>query len=80
MDVYTYSFDCPGWFGRHRGTRNVYMDPESTMEPLAAARQDARQRSGAGACDVHILQKFRLVVEHVETYPAMATTPLHKLK
>jgi len=56
------------------------MDPESTMEPLAAARQDARQRSGAGACDVHILQKFRLAVEHVETYPAMATTPLHKLK
>jgi len=80
MDVFTYSYDCPRWYGRNQGTRNLYLDPMSTTEPIEAAKKDAQTISGSQTCDVHLIQKFRLAIEHVETYPAMATTPMYKFK
>ena len=39
MDVFTYSYDCPRWYGRSQGTRNLYLDPMSTTEPIEAAKK-----------------------------------------
>jgi hypothetical protein len=80
MDVFTYSYDCARWYGRHQGTRNLYLDPASTTEPLVAAKEDAHNRTGSKTCDVHLIQKFRLAIEQLETYPAMAAIPMYKFK
>jgi len=78
MDVFTYSYNCPHWYGNSTGIRNLYLETES--DPKEAARADAQKLTSSQSCDVHIIQKFRLVVEHLETYPAMATIPMHKYK
>tara|TARA_B110000091_G_C13324624_1_gene273811 strand:- start:202 stop:354 length:153 start_codon:yes stop_codon:yes gene_type:complete len=44
---------------------------------MVAAQEDAKAVSGANKCDVHLIQKFKMSVTEVETYPAMACQPLH---
>lgn len=76
MDVYTYQYSCPTWWGHSSGTRNIYVEDETS--PMVAAQEDAKAISGAKKCDVHLIQKFKMLVTEVETYPAMACQPLHK--
>lgn len=54
----------------YTGTRNIYV--EDNTSPEEAALADAKAYSGADKCDIHLLQKFRMTVTDVETYPAMA--------
>lgn len=76
MDVYTYQYSCPTWWGTSRGIRNIYVEDDTS--PDVAAQEDAKAFSGAKKCDVHLIQKFKMSVTEVETYPAMACQPLHK--
>ena len=76
MDIYTYKYTCPLWYMTYTGTRNIYV--ESDVQPEEAALTDAKAFSGAPTCDVHLLQKFRMTVSDVETYPAMALQKTHR--
>ena len=76
MDVYTYKYSCPRWHMTYTGTRNIYVDGD--QPPVDAALADAKAYSGAEHCDVHLLQKFRMTVTDVETYPAMALQKTHR--
>jgi hypothetical protein len=76
MDVYTYHYSCPTWWGNSTGIRNIYVEDDTS--PVVAAQEDAKTFSGAKKCDVHLIQKFKMSVTEVETYPAMACQPLHK--
>ena len=76
MDFYTYRYSCPRWFGNYTGTRNIYVEDDTA--PELAAQADAKALSGAEKCDVHLIQKFKMVVTDVETYPAMVLQTAHK--
>jgi len=51
---------------------------EGDMAPEIAATKDAELISGSKTCDIQLLQRFRMVVSDVETFPAMAAQPLHR--
>lgn len=74
--MYTYSYLCTRWYGSLSGVRNIYM--EGDMAPEIAATKDAELISGSKTCDIQLLQRFRMVVSDVETFPAMAAQPLHR--
>jgi hypothetical protein len=76
MDVFTYSFDCQRWYGSVQGVRNIYV--EGDVPPEKAAKKDAEFVSGSKTCDIQLLQRFRMLVSDVETFPAMAAQPLHR--
>jgi len=76
MDVFTYSYSCSNWYSQYQGVRNIYVE-DGTL-PEIAAKKDALVISGASRCDVQLIQRFKMVVTDVETYPAMACQPLHK--
>lgn len=76
MDIYTYQYTCPTWWGNSSGIRNIYVEDDTS--PVVAAQEDAKALSGCNKCDVHLIQKFKMSVTEVETYPAMACQPLHK--
>lgn len=78
MNVYTYHYTCPRWYGTATGTRHLYL--EGSLQPEDAARRDAESVTGSTECDIHLIQKYTMVVQDVETYPAMACLPLHKCK
>lgn len=78
MDVYTYHYSCSRWYGVASGTRHLYL--EGNLHPEDAARHDAKRVTGSSECDIHLIQKYKMVIEDVETYPAMACLPLHKCK
>tara|TARA_B110001452_G_C15101014_1_gene383883 strand:+ start:603 stop:851 length:249 start_codon:yes stop_codon:yes gene_type:complete len=76
MDVFTYKYTCPRWYMTYSGTRNIYVQDDQSPEDAALA--DAKAASGAEKCDVHLLQRFKMVVTDVETYPAMALQKTHR--
>ncbi len=78
MDIYVYHYNCPHWYGWQSGTRRLYV--EGTSHPEQAVRADARALSGSDECNIHLIQRYKMIVEDVETYPAMACLPLHKWK
>ena len=76
MDVYTYQYACQRWWGITTGKRNIYI--ENDLNPEQAARNDAKIVSGASECDVQLIQRFKMSVTDVETYPAMACQPMFR--
>lgn len=58
------------------GTRNIYI--ESDLNPESAAKSDAKGITGASDCDIQLIQRFKMSVTDVETYPAMACQPLFR--
>lgn len=76
MDVYTYRYACQRWWGTSTGTRNIYI--ESDLNPESAAKSDAKGITGASDCDIQLIQRFKMSVTDVETYPAMACQPLFR--
>ena len=78
MNVFVYHYKCPRWYGWQTGTRHLYV--EGTAHPEEAVMADARAMSGSDNCDIQLIQKYTMVVQDVETYPAMACIPLHKCK
>ena len=76
MNVYTYHYNCPRWYGIISGTRNLYL--EGNVHPEEAVRRDAALMSGSQDCDIQLVQKFTMVIQDVETFPFMAAVPLHK--
>lgn len=78
MDIYVYHYNCPRWYGWQSGTRRLYV--EGAVHPEQAVKSDAKKISGSDDCDIHLIQKFTMVIKDVETYPAMACLPLHKCK
>ena len=76
MDVYTYHYTCRRWYGNITGMRNLYL--EGLTPPEQAAQKDAKMATGSTTCDVQLIQKFKMVVTDVETFPAMACQPLFK--
>tara|TARA_B100001559_G_C16476024_1_gene611428 strand:- start:377 stop:631 length:255 start_codon:yes stop_codon:yes gene_type:complete len=76
MDAFTYSYHCRRWYGSVHGVRNIYV--EGDMSPEKAAKRDAEFVSGSKTCDIQLLQRFRMMVSDVETFPAMAAQPLHR--
>jgi len=56
--------------------RNLYL--EGLTPPEQAAQKDAKMATGSATCDVQLIQKFKMVVTDVETFPAMACQPLFK--
>ena len=76
MDVYTYHYICSRWYGYVTGTRNLYL--EGPTPPEQAAQKDAKMFTGSETCDVQLIQKYKMVVTDVETFPAMACQPLFK--
>jgi len=78
MDVYSYRFSCKTWYGLSTATgiRNFYCD--SSVAPDVAAKNDAKQFNRSSECDVQLLQRFKMTVTDVETFPAMAAQPLHR--
>lgn len=76
MNVYTYHYNCPRWYGTVSGTRNLYL--EGNVHPEEAIRRDAASMSGSEDCDIQLVQKFTMVIQDVETFPSMAALPLHK--
>ena len=76
MDVYSYRYKCNTWYYLEvSGIRNFYS--QDSVEPKLAALDDARKFTGSKECDVELLQRFKMTVTDVETFPAMATQPLH---
>lgn len=78
MNVYTYHYNCPRWYGTNSGTRHLIL--EGNIHPEEAVRRDAAMLTGSADCDIRLIQKFTMVIQDVETYPAMAALPLHKFK
>lgn len=78
MNVFMYHYSCPRWYGVVNGTRHLYL--EGNLHPEDAARNDAKTLTGASECDIQLIQKFTMTVQDVETFPAMASVPLHKCK
>lgn len=76
MDVFTYAYNCSRWYGAVSGTRNIYVEGEVT--PIKAATEDAKRFTGSKTCDIRLLQRYKMIVSDVETFPAMATQPLFK--
>lgn len=76
MDVYTYQYSCKRWYGDVTGTRNLYLEGSTPAEQ--AAQKDAKLATNSSACDIQLIQKFKMVVTDVETFPAMACQPLFK--
>jgi len=78
MDVYSYRFNCRTWYGllTTSGIRNFYSD--SDIDPVSAAKNDAKKFNSSSDCDIQLLQRFKMQVTDVETFPAMAAQPLHK--
>jgi len=76
MDVYTYHYTCQRWYGEVTGTRNLYL--ENSMPPEQAAQKDAKMANNSSVCDIQLIQKFKMVVTDVETFPAMACQPFFK--
>lgn len=77
MNVYTYHYDCKSWYGTIRGTRNIYLEG-GEVHPEEAVRKDAQIVSGSNDCNIRLIQKYTMTITDVETYPAMASLPLHK--
>lgn len=78
MDVYSYSYSCKTWYGliTATGIRNLYID--SNIDPYQAVKKDAKKFNNSSDCDIQLLQRFKMTVTDVETFPAMAAQPLHK--
>ncbi len=78
MDVYSYRYSCKTWYGlgTATGIRNLYTD--SDIAPEQAAKNDAKKFNNSAECDIQLLQRFKMTVTDVETFPAMAAQPLHK--
>ena len=76
MDVYTYRYSCQRWYSTVTGTRNLYL--EQDIVPEVAAKNDAKRITGSSDCDVQLIQRFKMVVTDVETFPAMACQPLFR--
>jgi hypothetical protein len=69
MDVYTYHYSCPTWWGNSTGIRNIYVEDDTS--PVVAAQEDAKTFSGAKKCDVHLIQKFKLTGHGLSTFAQM---------
>jgi len=78
MDVYSYRYSCSTWYGllKSTGIRNFYSD--SNIDPVQAAKKDAKRFNNSSECDIQLLQRFKMTVTDVETFPAMAAQPLYK--
>lgn len=77
MDVYSYRYKCTTWYYLQvTGMRNFY-SADNPTNPKEAALDDALRFTGSSDCDVELLQRFKMTVTDVETFPAMATQPLH---
>ena len=81
MDVYSYRYTCKNWYWyTSTGIRNFYSDTELSPEKATlAAKKDAQRAHTSSECDVQLLQKFKMTVTDVETFPAMAAQPLHQI-
>ena len=59
---------------------NFYSDSELSPEKaVLAAKMDAERTHSSSECDVQLLQKFKMTVTDVETFPAMAAQPLYQI-
>tara|TARA_B110000879_G_C11079512_1_gene474177 strand:- start:342 stop:596 length:255 start_codon:yes stop_codon:yes gene_type:complete len=78
MEVVSYKFSCKTWYGllTNTGIRNIYSD--SSTPPELVANNDAKKFNNSSECDVQLLQRFKMSVSDVETYPAMAAQPLYR--
>lgn len=80
MDVYSYRYTCKTWYWTTTtGIRNFYSnDPSMDDKIEKAAIQDAKRANNSAECDIQLLQKFKMTVTDVQTFPAMAAQPLHQ--
>lgn len=68
MDVYMYKYACKNWWGiTSQDIRYVVAE----NNPHQHALEDARTHTRSQACDVALLQKFKLSFDAVETFRSM---------
>ena len=87
FNLYSYKYNCSRWYGNVEGVKHLYVNNnnnnnnnnnttntttnETTETVRKMATEEAKQLSGSNTCKVTLLNKFKVAIKSVETYPSL---------
>ena len=71
FNLYSFKYSCPRWYGYEKGVHNIYIKDDLDEDVEKLAIKEANYISGSKSCNIQLLNKFRISINSIETYPSL---------